>query len=59
MTEAHGGAGDGPIALITPDTQACAAGCPHPDSTHDATSRRWCAATASSGSARKCICPEP
>ncbi|MFE0025842.1 RGCVC family protein [Amycolatopsis sp. NPDC059021] len=30
--------------------------CPHPESTHDATAKRFCRATAASGLARGCIC---
>jgi hypothetical protein len=38
--------------LVTPCTS-----CPHTAIGHDPVSRRWCAATAESGAARRCICP--
>ncbi|MHA3704178.1 RGCVC family protein [Jatrophihabitans sp. YIM 134969] len=47
--------------LITTDTTPTAAtalceACPHPAAAHDATSRRYCAATTAAASARGCIC---
>jgi hypothetical protein len=48
---------DHDVGTLPDEALAACAACPHLAGGHDATSQRWCAATAVGNRERRCICP--